>query len=187
MKRWIGSAGHSGRTSAHVSAVPKISASSASVTSSTKSFSALTTTASASVPTRNSSGSRPFARHASASLSLIARDALAMSVSAFTQNRSNPAPLPITSIVMFPPYPSSTKRSAIRSLNGATVELPAVRMSPTTASGYTAGSMTSSSSSPPWANTPATGTSSASVSTIARVLDRVRIVLFPSCEQANGP
>jgi hypothetical protein len=48
----------------------------------------LTTTARASVPTRNSIGSRPMARQDSTSESLMGRLALAMSVSPATQKRS---------------------------------------------------------------------------------------------------
>ena len=61
MKRWIGSVGQLGSTSAQVSAVLKISASCSNVTSVRNSFSWLTVTASASVPTRNSIGVRPMA------------------------------------------------------------------------------------------------------------------------------
>ena len=122
-----------------------------------KSFSWLTTTANASVPTRNSIGSRPIAWQLSISVSLIARDAFDMSVSPATQNRSKPAPLPMLSMVMFPAYPSSWNRSAIRSLNGNTVELPAVMMSPVTLNGSTAGS------SPAIAISPSAGASSSAI------------------------
>ena len=60
LKRWIGSAGQAGFTSDHFSAVEKILASSAMVTFLRKVFFLLTTTARASVPTRNSIGSRPI-------------------------------------------------------------------------------------------------------------------------------
>jgi hypothetical protein len=78
-------------------------------------------------------------RHDSTSESLIARLAFEMSVSPCTQKRSNPAPLPMLSMVMLPAYPSSWKRSAIRSDSGKTVELPAVTMSPVTSKGLTSG------------------------------------------------
>ena len=72
---------------------------------------------------------------------MIARLALAMSVSPALQNRSKPAPEPMLSIVMFPAYPSSLNRSAIASASGYTVELPAMMMSPFTSSGFTSGSI----------------------------------------------
>ena len=104
LKRWIGSAGHLGLTSAQVLASDeKILASSARVTpSSSQVFSGLTTTARASVPTRNSTGVRPMAWQLSTSLDLMARLALAMSVSPVLQKRSRPAPDPIESMVMLP-------------------------------------------------------------------------------------
>jgi hypothetical protein len=45
------------------------------------------------------------------------------------------------SIVTFPLYPSSWKRSAIRSASGKTVELPAETMSPLTSNGFTSGNI----------------------------------------------
>ncbi len=96
-------------------------------------------TASASVPTLNSSGSRPSFRAAAISFSLIGRLAFAISVSPVTAQRSNPAPLPIESIVIVPAYPSSMNSSAIRSESGNTVELPAVTMFPVTRIGSTSG------------------------------------------------
>jgi hypothetical protein len=70
------------------------------VTSLTKSFSWLTVTARASVPTRNSMGSRLMARQDSTSESLMGRLALEMSVSPAWQKRSKPAPLPMLSMVI---------------------------------------------------------------------------------------
>ncbi len=110
----------------------------------TKVFFLFTTTARASVPMRNSMGSRPIFRAASTSLDLMARLALAMSVSPATQKRSKPAPLPMESTVMLPLYPSSANRSTIRSDSGYTVELPALMMLPLTWSGFTPGSRGSS-------------------------------------------
>ena len=81
----------------------KILASSARVTPSfSQSLAGFTTIASASVPTRNSIGVRPIAAQFSTSESLIARLALAMSVSPVLQKRSKPAPEPIESMVMLP-------------------------------------------------------------------------------------
>ncbi len=48
----------------------------------------------------------------------MAREALERSVSPATQKRSKPAPVPMESIVMLPPYPSSMNSSATASLNG---------------------------------------------------------------------
>ena len=96
----MGSSGQPASTSAQVSAVEKIRASCSEDAPVMKSFSALTTTARASVPTRNSMGSRPMAWQDSTSLSLIGRLALEMSVSPATQKRSKPAPLPMLSIVI---------------------------------------------------------------------------------------
>ena len=84
-------------------------------------------------------GSRPMAWHDSTSLSLMARLAFETSVSPATQNRSNPAPLPMLSMVTLPANPSSWNRSAIRSARGKTVELPADTTSPETLSGSTIG------------------------------------------------
>jgi hypothetical protein len=116
-------------------AVEKIIASSSEVTSVTKVFSLLTTTARASVPMRNSSGVRLMALQDSISLSLIAREALEISVSPLTQKRSNPAPEPMLSMVISPLKPSSSKRCYMRSERGNTVEEPAETMAPLTASG----------------------------------------------------
>ena len=130
--------------SAQVSAVEKARAICSRVMLVAKVLAGLTTTARASVPTRNSIGSRPMARQDSVSLSLMGRLALAMSDSPATQNRSRPAPEPMESMVMLPLYPSLWNRSAIRSVRGKTVELPAVTMSPVTANGSTAGSPSTS-------------------------------------------
>ena len=140
MKRWIGCAGHAGFTSDHIWAVLKIFASSSLVTLLRKVFALLTVTARASVPTRNSIGVRPIFLAFSISFALMPRLALAISVSPATVKRSNPAPLPILSIVMLPLYPSSLKRSAILSERGKTVELPAVVILPVTFNGLTPGS-----------------------------------------------
>src|SRR5215211_1796171 len=131
----MGSAGHSGRTSDQFVAVEKSRASSSRVTSVAKSFSALTTTVRASMPTWNSATVRPMPAQDSASLSLILREELAMSVSPATQKRSRPAPEPIESMVSLPPKPSSSKRCFMRSESGNTVEEPALTISPETASG----------------------------------------------------
>jgi len=97
----MASLGQAGFTSDHFSAV-KMAASSSNVALVMKVLSLLTTTARASVPTRNSTGSRPMARQDSSSESLMARLALAMSVSPATQKRSKPAPEPMLSMVMLP-------------------------------------------------------------------------------------
>jgi len=141
LKRRIGSAGQEGSMSDQlVASCEKILASCSMVTSVRKSLAGLTTTASPSVPTRNSTGSRPMARQFSRSESLIGRLAFEMSVSPDLQKRSKPAPVPMLSIVMLPANPSSWKRSAIASVSGYTVELPAMMMSPLTARGSTGGS-----------------------------------------------
>ena len=140
----MGSLGQLGSTSDQFSAVEKMSANCSKDASSRKSFSWLTTTARASVPTRNSIGSRPIAWQLSTSLSLIARLALETSVSPASQKREKPAPLPMLSMVTLPPKPSSWNRSAIRSARGKTVELPAETIVPSTASGSTGGRATTS-------------------------------------------
>jgi len=139
MKRWIFSFGQAGLISDQVEAVLNSFASSSLVRFFTNVFWLLTTTARASVPTRNSMGLRPICLAASISLAFMARLALAISVSPATVNRSKPAPLPIESMVITPLYPSCLKRSAIRSDNGYTVELPAVMIFPLTFSGLTPG------------------------------------------------
>src|SRR5690606_30060291 len=121
LKRLISSAGHAGFASDQVvTSAEKIIASSSSVNPSppTQSLGGYTTIASASVPSRTSTDVRPIAAQLSISLSLIGRDAFATSVAPAVQKRSNPAPDPMLSIVMFPAYPSAMKRSAIRSASG---------------------------------------------------------------------
>ena len=135
----MASAGHSARTSDQVSAVEKMAASSSMVTSVTKSFSTETATAMASVPTRNSMGSRSMAAQDSRSLSLMAREALETSLSPASQKRSKPAPEPMESMVILPP-PSPSYIPAMTSASGKTVELPAETTSPGTSAGLTAGS-----------------------------------------------
>src|SRR5215216_4144361 len=71
----------------------------------------------------------------STSLSLMAREALEISVSPVLQKRSKPAPVPTESIVILPAKPSSSKRCFMRSESGKTVDEPAVTISPETASG----------------------------------------------------
>jgi len=96
----MSSAGQAGFTSDHWTAEEeKMARSSSSVTSVRKVFSWETTTARASVPMRNSIGSRPMAWQDATSLSLMARLALAMSVSPCWQKRSKPAPEPMLSMV----------------------------------------------------------------------------------------
>src|ERR1700752_2482776 len=133
----MGSAGHSGRTSDQFVAVEKIAANSALVTSVSQVFSLLTVIASASIPTWKPIGSRAgvSAAQLSTSLSLMAREALEMSVSPALQKRSKPAPVPTESIVRLPLKPSSSKRCFMRSESGKTVDEPAVTISPVTASG----------------------------------------------------
>jgi hypothetical protein len=84
LKRFTGCAGQAGLTSDQlVVSAAKSLASSSRVTPSgpIQSLPGLTTTARASVPTRNSMGSRPMARQLSISLRRMGREALAMSVS----------------------------------------------------------------------------------------------------------
>ena len=104
VKRRMSSAGHSGFTSDHFCAVVKMSPNSSRVTLVRKVFSLLTTMAMASVPTRNSTGTRAGERAAQASTSesLMPRLALAMSVSPVLQKRSKPPPLPIEERVCCP-------------------------------------------------------------------------------------
>src|SRR5215207_3441888 len=71
----------------------------------------------------------------STSLSLMAREALEISVSPVLQKRSKPAPVPTESIVILPAKPSSSKRCFMRSESGKTVDEPAVTILPETASG----------------------------------------------------
>ena len=76
-----------------------------------------------SIPTCNSMYSTPVAAHASASASLMARDAPEMSVSPL-QNNSKPSPVPGPSTLTATPGATSSNNSATRTETGSTVEEP---------------------------------------------------------------
>ncbi len=59
------------------------------------------------------------------SASLMAREALAISVSPFTQKVSNPPPVPTLLMLIWPAKPSSVKLWAMASSSGYTVDEPA--------------------------------------------------------------
>ncbi len=104
----------------------QIARTSSVVRQSTKSVSGWVTIVRASVPTRTSTNSMPFSRQSSASVSLIGREALEMSVSPAPQKRSKPPPVPEREMLTVTLGWTCPNSSSIASVSGATVDDPSM-------------------------------------------------------------